>query len=376
LVASQYFIYFGVLGIFLPYFNLYCYHLGFSGFEIGALSATRSLALVLFSMLWGFLADRYRVRRPVYITCHFVSTGIWGFFLLTSDFQAMLLITAAYGVFFSPLISFLETFAVESLGDSKASYGNLRAWGSLGFIAMVVVMGRLIDARSVEVILGAIWIGSAAMAALSLAIPPAASVGTRAPSTPRTGIFRRSRTPFFLVAAFLMLVSHGTYYGFFSIHLEQLGFGKTFIGFAWALGSAAEIGVMLRSRSLFARYSLEGVLTVSFAVAAARWLVLSYATSAVSLALAQLLHAVTYGAFHMASILYMDHLSSEADKTFGQAVNNAVTYGLGLMSGFFLNGWLFDRLGSARLFAISAGIALVGGAVFFLGARRRGAPGQ
>ena len=43
-IGSQYFLYFGVLGIFLPYFNLYCYHLGFSGFEIGTLSALRTAA--------------------------------------------------------------------------------------------------------------------------------------------------------------------------------------------------------------------------------------------------------------------------------------------------------------------------------------------
>jgi len=28
-LGSQYFLYFGVMGIFLPYFNLYCYHLDF-----------------------------------------------------------------------------------------------------------------------------------------------------------------------------------------------------------------------------------------------------------------------------------------------------------------------------------------------------------
>ena len=126
---------------------------------------------------------------------------------------------------------------------------------------------------------------------------------------------------------------------------------------------------MVRSRALFGRFPLEGVLAVSFAVAAARWLMLSAAVSAPAVALSQLLHAVTYGAFHVASILYMDRLSPEAEKTFGQAVNNAVTYGLGLMSGFFLNGWLFDRLGSDRLFVLSAAIAAAGGAVFVFGTR-------
>lgn len=65
LIASQYFLYFGVLGIFLPYFNLYCYHIGFTGFQIGALSALRSVTLVLFSLAWGVLADRFQITKPM-----------------------------------------------------------------------------------------------------------------------------------------------------------------------------------------------------------------------------------------------------------------------------------------------------------------------
>ncbi|MCK7511327.1 MAG: MFS transporter [Desulfobacterales bacterium] len=58
-----------------------------------------------------------------------------------------------------------------------------------------------------------------------------------------------------------MLVSHGAYYGFFSIHLATLGYTGTFIGGAWALASAAEIVAMLYSEAIFKRFALERVLT-------------------------------------------------------------------------------------------------------------------
>jgi MFS family permease len=80
-IGSQYFLYFGVLGIFLPYFNLYCYHLGFSGLQIGVLSSLRSAALVVFPLIWGILADRLNLRKPIYIICNFISTAIWVFYL-------------------------------------------------------------------------------------------------------------------------------------------------------------------------------------------------------------------------------------------------------------------------------------------------------
>jgi MFS transporter, PPP family, 3-phenylpropionic acid transporter len=162
-----------------------------------------------------------------------------------------------------------------------------------------------------------------------------------------------------------MLVSHGTYYGFFSIHLEKLGFGNMFIGFAWALASIAEIIVMIASRRLFERFALENVLVFSFFAASARWIMMYFAASAWAVLISQLLHAVTYAAFHMASILYMDRVSPEGAKTVGQALNNSVSFGLGMMVGVFVNGYFFDLVGSTPLFLGSAAVAAAGGLVLW-----------
>ena len=186
---------------------------------------------------------------------------------------------------------------------------------------------------------------------------------------PSFGDLLNRRVIFFLSSGFLMLVSHGAYYGFFSIHLENLGYSRTFIGLAWALASLAEILVMIKSEVIFKRYALEKVLVFSFAVAVLRWISLYFAHTPALILSSQTLHAVTYGTFHIASILCIDRLAPKQAKTVGQAVNNAVQYGLGLMVGFFINGLLYERIGSAALFMMSAGIAAVGGVLFWGGIR-------
>jgi PPP family 3-phenylpropionic acid transporter len=130
------------------------------------------------------------------------------------------------------------------------------------------------------------------------------------------------------------------------------------------MASMAEVVVMINSAGLFARFSFKRVLAVSFLAATLRWGILYAADSAVTILLSQLLHAVTYGAFHMAGILYMDDLAPTADKTLGQAVNNAVTYGLGLTVGFFVSGALYDAGSTSPLFLFSAAVSLVGGLIF------------
>jgi PPP family 3-phenylpropionic acid transporter len=363
-IGSQYFLYFGVLGIFLPFFNLYCYHLGFSGFRIGILSAVRSVVMVLFPIIWGALADRLNARRPIYILCNFISTLIWALYLLTVDFWLMLFITVFYAIFYAPIISFLEAFTMDLLGREKKSYGRIRAWGSISFIITVLVLGKIIDFYSVEIIVVLVLAGSLMLSTISTRIPDM-QIATEKRLTPEAGRLIDIRVIVFLFCAFLMLVSHGAYYGFFSIHLENLGYGTPFIGLAWALASAAEILVMIRSDRIFKRFSLEAVLIFSFLVAALRWFILFFAQSATVILLSQVLHAVTYGTFHMASILYIDRLAPDKAKTLGQAVNNAISYGLGLMVGFFMNGYFFEITGSFVLFMVSCLIALSAGLFFW-----------
>jgi len=359
-ISSQYFIYFGVLGIFLPFFNLYCYNLGFSGLQIGILSGLRSVAMVIFPLIWGVLADRLNIRRPIYILCNFLSSAIWVMFLFTAEFWPMLIITAFYGMFYAPIISFLEAVTMDVLGAEKKGYGRIRAWGSISFIVMVLVLGKIIDLYSVDIILVLILAGSLMLAVISIGIP-AIQAPKKDLLTPVAGSLMEKRVIVFLFCAFLMLVSHGAYYGFFSIHLANMGYGSTFIGITWALASTAEILVMIKSDKIFNRYSLENVLFFSFLVAAVRWMILFFAHSPMLILLSQILHAVTYGTFHMASILYIDRLAPEKAKTLGQAVNNALTYGLGLMVGFFVNGYVYEITGSFTLFLMSSLIALAGG---------------
>ncbi len=362
-LSLQYFLFFGVLGIFLPFFNLYCYHLGFSGVQIGALFSVQTGATVIFPILWGALADRFNARKSIFVVCNFIGAGIWAFFLLTTDFLPMLIITIFYAVFRAPVISFMEAFSMDILGRKKTSYGKVRAWGTASFVAVVILMGRLTHIYSVNIIIPLILGGLVLQSFGTLLMPVVKR--DRPQEKPPISTLARKKLVVFLVCGFLMLVSHGTYYGFFSIHLENLGFGTMFIGFAWALASIAEITVMIGSTRLFDRFSLENVLVFSFFVACIRWILLFFAVSPAMILLAQLLHAVTYGAFHMASILYIDRVSPEGAKTIGQALNNSVSFGLGMMIGVFVNGYFFDMVGSTPLFIGSAVVAAVGGLILW-----------
>lgn len=366
IISLQYAIYFGALGVFLPYFNLYCYHLGFNGVQIGALSSMRSVVLVVFSLAWGAVADRFHIRKQLYILCNIVSTFIWTFYFFADTFWSMFLVTACYGIFYAPIIAFLEAFSMDLLGGGKSGYGRLRVWGSVAFIAVVTTVGWVIGWLPTRSILVFIFAGGVLLSLVGLKMPDAADSTSKTPLWRSMKSFVNQRVLVFLFCAFLMLAGHGAYYGFFSIYLESLGFGSSFIGLAWALAIIAEIAVMINSKRIFRYMSLENALAATFIIAVIRWGLLGILKAWYAILILQALHAGTYAMFHMASILYMDRLSPKGAKTIGQAINNAMTYGLGLMTGFFISGFLYERMDASFTFMASAVLALLGGTVFMV----------
>ena len=358
ILASNYFFYFLVLGIYLPYFPLYCQNIGLNEPQIGIVSAIRMGATVLFPGIWGFLADRWRCRKPFLLFCILASTLIWGGLGFTTNPGAVMLLVGIYGFFHAPVIGFVEATTVEGLGEDKSGYGHIRAWGSIGFILMTIGFGWLLDSSGTRLFVRAIFLGGFLHLGVTLLNP---ALQSKPSSRKRCGIafLFQNDTPTLLLVSFLMLVSHGTYYGFLSIHLAQHGYSGIAIGWIWAMASIAEILVMAGTRKLVDRFSLKSMVLFALGIAAIRWAILFESTALIWVITAQLLHAITYGMFHVVTILMMDRRTPEEAGTTGQSVLNSVSYGLGIMVGFLLNGWGYARWGGG-MFLASSLVALSG----------------
>lgn len=368
--SFQYFFYFGVMGVTLPYFTVYGEQLNFTGNQIGIMGGVRTLTVVVFAIVWGFIADRFNIRKPVYVICNILSAAICSLLLFTEQFWPMLLITFFYSVFYGPLIAFLEAFTMAALDNNKKIYGKIRVWGSVSFILMVTGIGVAMDYAPVKIVIYAVVI----LSVLQAIFAPAVSAGKDREQIKLTSKEIKElfspRIIIFLLCGFLMLLSHGTYYGFFSIHLGQLHYSKTFVGCAWGLASIIEVVVMIKSDIIFKRFSIQSVLVFAIFMAAIRWLILSFYATPVMILFSQIFHAVTYGAFHIASILYIEEHSSPETKMIGQVALFVFSYGLGIGMGFFFNGRFVDTLGCPKLYLISCMIAISAGIILYFSERR------
>jgi len=238
--------------------------------------------------------------------------------------------------------------------------------GNRSFILLSTGFGFILDQTATRwVILGMlIFLALNLLSAIQLPDP---TPNLTAPKIKMTGFLKRPEVILFLSCCFLMQASHGTYYGFFSISLENIGYSKAIIGFLWAEGVLGEILIMAIAGRLMVKMGTLPLMTLSLLLAALRWGICSITFDLGPLIFAQLLHAFSFGLFHVASVLQIHQMVPRPLRASGQSLYSSVSYGMGMGFGLVLNGLFFKILGPFPLFAISAFMALIAaGLILFL----------
>jgi PPP family 3-phenylpropionic acid transporter len=110
------------------------------------------------------------------------------------------------------------------------------------------------------------------------------------------------------------------------------------------------------------QFSLTGILLTSFAAAALRFLTIGWAVDTLALLLfAQVLHGITFGAFHAASIAALNRWFARQHQARAQALYGSVSFGAGGMIGGLLAGQAWESLGPGLTFTAAAVCAACGG---------------
>jgi PPP family 3-phenylpropionic acid transporter len=132
-----------------------------------------------------------------------------------------------------------------------------------------------------------------------------------------------------LIAA-LMQGSHAAYYAFGSIHWQALGFSAGVIGLLWAWGVVAEVALFMWGRGLVERLGVRGLILLASGAGLLRWPIMAVSESLPPLIVAQALHALTFGAMHLAAIKLLQErvpgsLGGTAQTLLGAAVGAMTT---------------------------------------------------
>lgn len=370
-LSAFYFFYFAVVGTIVPFWGLYLQSLNFSALEIGYIGAILMATKIVAPNMWGWVADRSGQRLRVIQWGCLLASLFFLIVLFKQDFWWIAAGVALYSFFWNAVLAQFEVVTLAYLGERPYAYSRIRVWGSVGFILVVVALGALFDWLDIRYLPVLMLMFLLLIWGCSLSIVDRPFEAEHSNAKPLLATVLHRPVLAFLLAAFLLQVSHGSYYTFYSVYLEQLGYSRTDIGLLWALGVAAEVVVFLFMHRLMHHFSLRNLLLLSLLLTLVRWwLIGCYPDQGGVLLIAQCLHAFSFGSAHAVAIEFIRrHFHSDIQGQ-GQALYSAVSFGAGGAVGAFISGLVWSS-SPVLSFALSALFAALAWLVVWLGARGR-----
>ncbi|MCC6301603.1 MAG: MFS transporter [Gammaproteobacteria bacterium] len=358
-LSGFYLFYFAALGALLPYWGLYLKSLGFSAGAIGELIALLMATKIVAPNLWGWIADHTGRRMAVVRVASLLAVIAFCGVFFGQGYWWMAGVMILFSFFWNAALPQFEAVTLSRLGADAHRYSSIRLWGSVGFIVTVAALGPLLghyDAGLLPWVLVALY---AAIWISTLLVPDPGAAPAHHERARLWEVLRRPHVAALLLVCFLMQASHGPYYGFYSIYLEEHGYARWLIGQLWALGVIAEVAVFMWMHRWLPRFGARRLLLASLALTALRWLLIAYFVDSLAvLAGAQILHAASFGVFHAVAITLIHRFFTGRHQGRGQALYSSLGFGAGGAVGSLYAGYLWGAAGGGAGAAFVTAAAL------------------
>jgi MFS family permease len=365
---TAFFFLFGCLGgIVTVYLPPYIKSLGFTSGELGTLLAIPPLLTVIVPLVWAQLGDRFGIRLillrvmlfglvAVFSAFHFVTTGI-----------AVGAALIGLAVFRSGVVPMADALALSNL--SSKQYVRIIVANSLSWITSTLVFAYVFselpaaDHWAVKIT----HVMMAITAVYSLFLTANLQPKTERPSLRQSlSLLKDRRILRFLILLMIYWASMGPFDTLLAIGTNEVGYGASAGGYAFAIAIGAEVLVMTFGKRFgFDFFNMPSnepkrarkLMFIVMAATSVRWLLSSIAPNlGVFLAL-QTIHGLSFGAFILLAVGEMRVLVPEGLRATGQALMMSSMGGVGGMIGALIAGNMHGIGGSPLAFQVAGGIA-------------------
>lgn len=347
LLASFYFFYFAIVGIYVIFLPKVLAMVGYNGVQIGVIFATAPLVrfLVPFAFINGFRLSRKTFNFAL-ILVTFTSAL---FYFTLHSFYALVLTNILFGVGLSLLLPYAEVMALSFI--SKERYGRVRLFGSIGFIVVALVLVKFM--KTPQTALTYLFCVSVLSGVFGYFLAKHESIEKEEHHSQEGGINIFEHWSLW-VGLTLMQVSFGPFYNFFTIYETDHGMSMDMTIYLWSFGVIMEIMMLFFQGRLLQKNALTILQIATFATVIRWFLLFLYPKTLAVSFFTQSIHALSFALFHSAAISHLFSLYKK--RKLAQQFFLGVTYGLGGFLGAVYSGYVYEYFGS-YLFLSAALIA-------------------
>ncbi|MBK9550251.1 MAG: nucleoside permease [Gemmatimonadetes bacterium] len=323
--------------------------LKFDGAQIGLMYGTTAIAAIVTPFGLGTIADRFLPTEKMLAALHLTGAALLYYVSTLSTFDSMYIGMLLYALCYMPTLALTNSLSMSHLKNPAAEFGSIRVLGTIGWIAVGLLLGKLgVDASATPIRIAAM--ASVALGLFSFLLPhtPPPSKGKPFSWRDAAGIdalaLMKDRSfTVFLFGSFLLCIPLQFYYAFANPFLNEIGVASA--AGKMTMGQMSEVFFMLFIGVLLRKHGIKTILLVAMVAWAARYYAFAYgnADSKVWLIYAGLLlHGVCYDFFFVSGQIYVDQQAGPKVRAAAQGFIALVTLGFGNFAGSWLSGRIVD----------------------------------
>ena len=379
-LAAFWFLYMSGLGVIFPYLSLYLRdNAGLSGTQLGLALAMQPLLGIIASPLWGQWADRTGHRRGTLCVLACGAAVRYCLVPQATAFPVLLLCLAFLAAFAAPAMAGAASLSFAVLGPGGAMrFGRLRAWGTVGYLLMILVFPALLTLLGGEAAvagstrgLGLIFPIAATFclgAALVLfRVPPSDAISVRARREDLGELLRRAAYRRLLVLALFAFGLLSGPIALFPVFVADRGGSIETISRLWIPMLLLEIPLIYFAGAGLRRVGARGLIAAGIALDGMRWLLTAVAPNLLWVFGIQLLHGAVVVGLIIGMQLYVEGEVPARLRVTGQTLLGTVMSSGAVLSHLWA-GSALEHFGAGAPYLVAGPLAIALGcsAWFFL----------
>lgn len=343
------------IGALLPFIGQYLNTLGFSGSEIGTVTAAGTAVAIFASAFWGRIYSRSRKNHDILILLCSMAAIICIILSQLKTYSLFIVIFGCMYFFQAPVMSLTDAFTVERMHR----FGTLRAWGAVGFAAGTFLAGLISDILNLSVIFVFYVLSYAVAAVIILTLRRYNSVREdkadkadkeEAKSLGYAGILKDRHIRQLILCAFFMggtNVANNTYFSF--LYIEG---GGTIagVGAVMLLMVGSEVPFMAVCERLAARFTMQRIILTAMVISSARFILYGIGLPWWILVLMSFTQGAVNGILLIEFVRYVSILAPEGSKSIAISAYYIIGSNLSTIICQLFGGMILDRAGASGVY--------------------------